>query len=54
MDQEGLVSESVEELRERAALLREIAQLEENAEWTDIEELRERAALLREIARHEE
>jgi hypothetical protein len=48
------MAETIEELRERASLLQQIAQLEESAEWTDIEELRERTALLREIAQHED
>jgi hypothetical protein len=48
------MTEDLEEMRERAALLREIAQLEQDADWTDIDDLRERVALLREIAQSEQ
>ncbi len=44
----------LDELRERARLLAEIAEAEEDSDWTPIETLRERARLLSEIAAHEE
>jgi hypothetical protein len=45
---------NLDELKERAKLLADIKELEENSEWTGIEELRERAALLANIKEHEE
>jgi hypothetical protein len=42
-----------EELRERAQLLEQIQQLENDAEWTPIEDLRERADLLESIQKAE-
>jgi hypothetical protein len=47
------MSEDLDSLRERAALLAAIAKMEADAEWTDLDELRERAALLADIAKGE-